>query len=85
MGKIIIGTVAIILIAGSSQVLAWQAKAYYASAITPEMPSVDEAVRLAAQPPLLLSPLQRAHRESKHRGWTGVSSVEQNTVNQPTP
>ena len=85
MGKIIIGTVAIILIAGSSQVLAWQAKTYYASAITPEMPSVDEAVRLAAQPPSLLGPLQRAHRESKLRGWTGVPYFEQNTMDQPAP
>lgn len=85
MNKMIIGIAATVLIVGSAPVSAWEAKAYYPSAITPEMPSADEAVRVAAQPPLLLRPLRHAHREARHRGWIGVPSIERNSVERPAP
>lgn len=84
MKKMVISAAAIVLIAGPASVLAWEAKAYYPSAITPTMPSADEAVRVTAQPPLLLRSVRHAHREAKQRGWFGVPSLDSRTTKQPS-
>ena len=80
-----IGTAMITLVALSAPASAWEAKAYYPSAIVPEMPSAEEAVRLTAQPPALLRPLRHAHREARHRGWIGVPSFDRTSLKRPVP
>ena len=84
MNKMVIGATAIVLIAGPASALAWEAKAYYPSAITPTMPSADEAVRVTAQPPLLLRSVRHAYREAKRRGWVGVPPLDSGTEKQPS-
>ena len=84
MNTMIIGAAAVVLIAGSASVSAWEAKAYYPSAITPTMPSADEAVQVSAQPPLLFRSVRHAHREAKQRGWVGVPALDSRTTKQPS-
>lgn len=80
MNKFAVSAAATILTSVSGSVWAWEVKVYYPSAISPALPSPEEAVQLRAQQPFLLRPFRHAYREANLHGWIGMPSVEQSSV-----
>ena len=59
----------------SSGVMAWGAKAYYPSSVSPALPGPEQAQRIAVAPPGFFGMLRDAHQASLDRGWKGVGAA----------
>lgn len=73
LGTALLGGVLIGIWSGSA--IAWGAKAYYPTSVTPIMPDEAEAQRIAVQPPAVFRTLSHAHQTAMERGWKGIGPV----------
>lgn len=69
------GALVVGLSLASTGVMAWGAKAYYPSSVSPVLPGPEQAQRIAVAPPGFLGMLRDAHQASLNRGWKGVGAA----------
>lgn len=59
----------------STGVMAWGAKAFYPSSVSPVMPGPEQAQRIAVELPGFIGMLRDAHQASAYKGWKGGSAA----------
>lgn len=59
----------------SGGVMAWGAKAYYPTSVSPVMPDEAKAQQVAVRPPAVFRTLSNAHQTAMDRGWKGIGPV----------
>ena len=69
------GVLVVGLSLASTGVMAWGAKAYYPSSVSPVLPGPEQAQRIAVAPPGFLDRLRDAHQASLNRGWKGPGAA----------
>ena len=69
------GVLVVGLSLASTGAMAWGAKAYYPSSVSPVLPGPEQAQRIAVAPPGFLDRLRDAHQASLNRGWKGVGAA----------